>query len=256
MQKPRVLVTNDDGVGCFFLQVLVEALKEHFTVVAVAPKSEQSWVSKSMSRYRTVRVEKFEGLNCPAWSVDGTPSDCVNIALGNLLDEKPDVVVSGINVGYNTSIPLIMCSGTIAGASEGALWGIPAFAFSIVVPKEIFNSVKSQNGHVDKEFETSLRTAASISTQLTIEHINKTQKGLIVHNVNFPYPVDNGTPIEHTVPDDRGIGGLFKQISEDTYQFSYDQSKRLNNSGKLTDRDCVNQGSISYTPLNYSNIGA
>ncbi len=255
MKKPGVLVTNDDGIGCFFLQVLVEALKEHFTVVVAAPKSEQSWVSKSMSRYRTVKVEKFEGFNCPAWSIDGTPSDCVNIALSNLLGEKPDVVVSGINVGYNTSLPLIMCSGTIAGASEGALWGLPAFAFSIVVPKKIFNSIKEQNGQVDKEFETSLRTAASISTQFTIEHASKTPEDIIVHNVNFPYLVTNGTPIEHTIPDVRGTGGLFKHIGEDTFQFSFDQSKRLNTSGKLTDRDCVNQGSISYSPLNFSKIG-
>lgn len=254
MKKPRVLVTNDDGIDCFFLHVLVEALKEHFTVVVVAPKTEQSWVSKSMSRYRTVKVEKFEGLNCPAWSVDGTPGDCVNIALGNLLDEKPDVVASGINVGYNTSLPLIICSGTIAGASEGALWGLPALAFSIVVPKEIFNSVKSQNGHVDKEFETSLRTAASISTKFTIEHTSKTPEDVIVHNVNFPYPVTISTPIEHTIPDRRGIGGLFKHIGEDTYQFSFAQSKRLNTSEKLTDYDCVNQGSISYSLLNFSKI--
>ena len=255
MEKPKVLVTNDDGIDCFFLQVLVEALKEHFTVFVAAPKSEQSCVSKSMSRYRMVKIEKYTGFDCSAWSVDGTPSDCINIALGNLLNEKPDIVVSGINVGYNTSLPLILSSGTIAGASEGALWGLPAFAFSIVVPKEIFNNVKRHNDHVDENFETSLRTAASISTQLTIEHIDKTLNALIVYNVNFPFPVVKDTTIKHTVPDGRGIGSLFKHIGEGTYQFVFNQSNRINTSGKLTDRDCVNQGFISYTTLNFSSIG-
>lgn len=254
MKKPRVLVTNDDGVSCFFLHVLVKALIEHFSVVVVAPKTEQSWVSKSMSRYRTVKVEKYEGLGCPAWSVDGTPSDSVNIALGNLLDGKPDVVASGINVGYNTSYPLIMCSGTIAGASEGALWGLPALAFSLVVPKDIFDSVKANNGRVNKDFETSLRTAASIATKFTIEQASKRPSNIVVHNINFPYPVINSTPIVHTVPDSRGTGGLFEDKGDGIYQFTFDQSKRPHSSGKLSDRDCVNQGSISYSTLNFSNI--
>ena len=254
MKKPRVLVTNDDGISCFFLQVLVEALHEHFSVVVVAPKSEQSWVSKAMSRYRTVKVEKHEGLSCPAWSVDGTPSDCVNIALGNLLEEKPDIVASGINVGYNTTLPLIMCSGTVAGASEGALWGLPAIAFSLVVPKEIFDKIKAQSGHFNKEFEISLRTAASISARFTLEQVNKPTKELIVHNVNFPYPVANSTPIVDTVPDSRGIGGLFNHIGGGIYQFTYNQSKCSRSTGKLTDRDCVNQGFISYSILNFSKI--
>lgn len=255
MKKPTVLVTNDDGVGCFFLHALVAALQEHFSVIVAAPKSEQSWISKGMSRYRSVKVEKYNDLACPAWSVDGTPSDSVNIALGNLLDEKPDIIVSGINVGYNTTLPLILCSGTVAGAVEGAFWGLPALAFSLVVPRDIFDQVKANNGRYNEEFESTLRTAATLSAEFTLKLAGKPENDLIVHNINFPYPLTENTPIKHTFPEIRGLGGFFQDTGNGTYQFSYHHSLDSLPEGNFTDRQCINEGSISYSILNYSKTG-
>ena len=102
----RLLVTNDDGIGCVFLHELVRALiaADH-QVFVVAPKIEQSWTGASKSRHRPVRSESADlGLRCPTWIVDGTPSDCVNIGIDHLLPEPPEAVLSGINVGLNASL--------------------------------------------------------------------------------------------------------------------------------------------------------
>ena len=126
--KPLALVTNDDGIDSAFLHRLVEALAKDFEVAVAAPAFEQSWIGRAISRRTEVEVipspSHFPS-GVQAWAVSGTPTDCVNIALGNLLDRQPDIVVSGINIGFNTTETLILCSGTIAGAMEGAQWGLP-----------------------------------------------------------------------------------------------------------------------------------
>src|SRR5262249_12104418 len=132
--KMRFLITNDDGIDCVFLHELVHALRDAgHSLAVVAPKKEQSWMGASKSRNRPVHAAVVDRkLGCPTWSVDGTPSDCVNIALDHLLpaDFAPDAVLSGINIGLNVSLGFIIASGTLAGAWEGALHGLPAVAFS------------------------------------------------------------------------------------------------------------------------------
>ena len=130
MNKPTALVTNDDGIDSYFLQVLVRRMQENFEVCVAAPSKEQSWIGRGMTRRDPVTVESFNDLGVPAWKIGGTPTDCVNIALGCLLEQKPDIVVSGINLGMNVTLPMILASGTVAGALEGSFWGIPSIAFS------------------------------------------------------------------------------------------------------------------------------
>src|SRR5882757_2560608 len=106
----RLLLTNDDSIESVFLHELVHALRNagHELFVA-APKTEQSWIGAAKSRHRPVRSTPTDrGLSCPTWIVDGTPSDCVNIAIAHLLPATklptPDAVISGINIGFNASI--------------------------------------------------------------------------------------------------------------------------------------------------------
>lgn len=164
----NLLVTNDDGIASPFLRELVVALivAGHAVHVA-APKTEQSWVGAAKSRSRPVHAERLDhnqcragsphpasaapnpasarpafapAFACPTWSIDGTPSDCVNIALDHLIPRTTsiDAVVSGINVGFNASLGFIIASGTIAGAWEGALHGLPAIAFSQATHRQWF----------------------------------------------------------------------------------------------------------------------
>ena len=161
--KPHALVTNDDGIESAFLHRLVDALVDKFQVSVAAPAFEQSWIGRAISRHEEIEVIHSPSIfpdNVDAWAVNGTPTDCVNIALGNLIKTPVDIVLSGINIGYNISETLILSSGTIAGATEGAFWGLPAVAFSKCVPKHLFEDIRKSNGQTDGDFTYSLIAAA------------------------------------------------------------------------------------------------
>lgn len=123
----RILVTNDDGVFSEGIRLLAASLKEIAEVIVVAPDREQSATGHALTLSRPLRMQKME----EGWyAVDGTPTDCVNLAVLSLLkDRPPDLVVSGINFGLNLGDD-VTYSGTVSATFEGTLLGIPSVAFS------------------------------------------------------------------------------------------------------------------------------
>lgn len=123
----RILVTNDDGIHSDGIRALADALKPLGEVTVVAPLTEASAIGHALTLRRPLRIETF---GPGVYAVDGTPTDCVNIAIKIILDGRtPDLVASGINKGYNLGDD-VTYSGTVAGALEAALLGIPAVAVS------------------------------------------------------------------------------------------------------------------------------
>ena len=123
----RILVTNDDGVHSDGIHVLARALSRLGDVIVVAPHIEASAIGHALTLRRPLRMEKLrEGV----YEVDGTPTDCVNVAITQLYPTPPDLVVSGINKGYNLGDD-VTYSGTVSGALEGSLLGIPSIAVSL-----------------------------------------------------------------------------------------------------------------------------
>jgi len=130
MAKRRILVTNDDGYTSEGIQVLADALEGLGEIWIVAPNREQSAVSHALTLDRPLRIER---LGERRMSVDGTPTDCVAIAMSNLMEGNgPDLVVSGINFGYNMGAD-VHYSGTVSAAFEGVILGVPAMAVSLGV---------------------------------------------------------------------------------------------------------------------------
>ncbi|HEX9367705.1 MAG TPA: 5'/3'-nucleotidase SurE, partial [Vicinamibacterales bacterium] len=124
---PRILVTNDDGVHSDGIHALAAALRPLGEVIVVAPHIEASAIGHALTLRRPLRMEQLrEGV----YEVDGTPTDCVNIAITKLFQGLPDLVVSGINKGYNLGDD-VTYSGTVSGALEGALLGVPSIAVSL-----------------------------------------------------------------------------------------------------------------------------
>jgi len=123
----RILVTNDDGVHSDGIRALAAALEGLGSVTIVAPVGESSAIGHALTLARPLRLEE---LGPRVFSVDGTPTDCVNIAVTKVLGGLPDLVVSGINKGYNLGDD-ITYSGTVAGALEGTLLGVPSLAVSL-----------------------------------------------------------------------------------------------------------------------------
>ncbi|MCW7540768.1 5'/3'-nucleotidase SurE [Aquabacterium sp. A7-Y] len=124
----RILVANDDGYLAPGLQALVEACQGLGDIEVVAPEQNASGTSNSLTLHRPLSV--FEAANGFRF-INGTPSDCVHVALTGLLEQRPDLVVSGINNGANMGEDTLY-SGTVAAAMEGFLFGVPAIAFSLV----------------------------------------------------------------------------------------------------------------------------
>jgi 5'-nucleotidase len=124
---PRILVTNDDGYFSPGIQALADALRPLGDVVIVAPQTEASAVGHALTLRRPLRLEP---IGAGVYAVDGTPTDCVNIAIAEILKGSPDLVVSDINKGLNIGDD-VTYSGTVAGALEAALLGYPAIAVSL-----------------------------------------------------------------------------------------------------------------------------
>jgi 5'-nucleotidase len=123
----QILVTNDDGVHSDGIHALAAALSRLGRVVVVAPHIEASAIGHALTLRRPLRMEP---LRDRVYEVDGTPTDCVNLAVTQLYTTPPDLVVSGINKGYNLGDD-VTYSGTVSGALEGALLGIPSIAVSL-----------------------------------------------------------------------------------------------------------------------------
>lgn len=172
MKSPLILVSNDDGITSKGIRTLVNVMKDIGEVLVVAPNSPQSGMGHAITVGETLRLEEnfvFEGVR--AFECSGTPADCVKIARHFVLKEKrqPDVVVSGINHGSNTSIS-VLYSGTMSAAIEGAIEGTPAIGFSLC-----------DYSH-DAEFSHAEEYIKSITLQVL-------QKGLprgVALNVNIP----------------------------------------------------------------------
>jgi 5'-nucleotidase len=127
----NILLTNDDGIHAPGLWALYEALEKHHTLHVVAPDRERSAVGHGITLYKPLRATPVT-LNggCSGWAINGTPADCVKLAVVELLETRPDMVIAGINPGANIGISLNY-SGTVAAAKEGALYGINAIAVSV-----------------------------------------------------------------------------------------------------------------------------
>jgi 5'-nucleotidase len=131
IQKPHILVCNDDGIEGEGLHVLAAAMKKIGKVTVVAPAEPHSGMSHAMTLGVPLRIRKYSRNNrFFGYTVSGTPVDCIKVALSHILPEKPDLIVSGINYGSNTATN-ILYSGTVAAALEGALQGITSLAFSL-----------------------------------------------------------------------------------------------------------------------------
>ncbi|MFL0353925.1 5'/3'-nucleotidase SurE [Xanthomarina sp. GH4-25] len=171
VKKPLILVTNDDGITAPGIRALIEVMLEIGDVVVVAPDSPQSGMGhaitiNSMLHLERVFIDKGEQLE---YSCSGTPADCVKLAVREILDRKPDLCVSGINHGSNSSINVIY-SGTMSAALEAGIEGIPAIGFSLL------------DYNYNANFEATKKYVKSIA-------INALENGIpdnVVLNVNFP----------------------------------------------------------------------
>lgn len=203
----RILVTNDDGIHAEGIKRLAQMAKNLGEVWVVAPKEQCSAMSQRITVHAdlTVRPETFpvEGVN--AYSVSGTPADCVKVALMYLLPEKPDIVFSGINFGYNIGFD-IAYSGTVGAAMEAIMQGVPAIAFS-----------NESNG----VYEVAEAHMLAVTKDLMSREIARNE----IWNVNFP-----GCPLQEY----RGILEERQTAQSQFYLDNYDRENNKDGSFRLS----------------------
>ena len=139
----KLLLTNDDGIYAPGLFALYSELKNDFDISIVAPESEMSAVGHAITLYSPLRVKEINrNGDFFGYAVNGTPADCVKIALQELLDQQPDIILSGINLGANVGID-VLYSGTVSAATEGAFLGVKSAAITLATgtdPEDLFAS--------------------------------------------------------------------------------------------------------------------
>ncbi len=225
----RILVTNDDGVHSEGIHALAAALKRLGTVTVVAPHIEASAIGHALTLRRPLRMEQ---LRDGVYEVDGTPTDCVNVAFTQLYDTPADLVVSGINKGYNLGDD-VTYSGTVAGALEGALLGVASIAVSLERTRGAY------------DFGPAARAAAAIADAV----LERGLPGRTFLNLNVPAGEPRGMRVtvqakrNHlTVVDARTDprGGSYYWIDEGQNNWEADDR---------SDYQAVRDGYVSITPL-------
>jgi 5'-nucleotidase len=170
-KKPLILVTNDDGITAPGIRALIEVMNTLGDVVVVAPDSVQSGMGHAVTIHSTLYLDEVKIDDGPQkeYKSNGTPVDCVKLAISEVLDRKPDLVVSGINHGANSSINVIY-SGTMSAAVEAGIEGIPAIGFSLL------------DFHWDADFSASKHYVEKITKQVLEQGM---PEGVVL-NVNIP----------------------------------------------------------------------
>jgi 5'/3'-nucleotidase len=226
---PRILVTNDDGIYSDGIRKLARALREVGEVTVVAPDREQSAASHALTLNRPLRLLQLEENE---WIVDGTPTDCVNLAVLKLMkDKRPDIVVSGINFGPNLGDD-VTYSGTISAAFEGALLNIPSIAFSALVGEHF-----------------SFARCAVFAAALTRIALTEHRDPQIILNVNFPVAQFEGVRITKLGKRVYSEGVIERLDPRGRKYYWIGGEPPTWHEGEGTDFEAVQKGYISITPL-------
>ncbi len=243
-----ILVTNDDGWDSPALVPLARALGRLGEVRTVVPDRERSWISKAITRFDDVMVERADKDGCAMWRTTGCPADCAQIGIHALFDTLPDVVVSGINVGYNHGLAFFLSSGTVGGATEGWIAGLPAIACSTGVGQDHeawARSVHEADAAADWERAAAL-CADVVATVL--ERGMPDQADLL--SVNFPWGSGPETSREVTELGRVGYDQVFQPTVDGHFAHRFTGFSRRGD-GSLAKSDLVatGRGVVAITPV-------
>lgn len=242
----RILISNDDGIDSPMLVPLVKALQPLGEVRVVVPASERSWIGKAISRFDsiTVRERRIDGIDMLA--VNGSPADCVSLAVHTLLPEPPDLVVSGINLGLNFGLAFVLSSGTVGAALEGWIAGVPSIAASMAIPNDAYGLSGAQ------------RTAALGDRPLAAAEVTADIVSAIwrhgfpgevdLFSINLPADVSPMTPRVIAPVTRSRYGKLFVPAPEEGYLHRFSSMRVLENV-ENGDIAVVSRNQIAISPL-------
>jgi len=236
----KILVTNDDGIFADGLRTLVKELKNIAQVVVVAPDRELAAIGTAISLYQPVRAKKVTPViaGVESYAVEGTPADCVILALDKLVKDKVDLVISGINRGTNLGDDVLM-SGTVGAALHGSLHGLPALAISVALGDNLY-------------FDDAAKFAALLARKIDAQVLPAN----ICLNVNLPnMPIGEIKGVKITCPATKSHTDIVEERYDGKRQYYWFVRQRINKAeDEKTDSWALEQGNISITPLLTSEV--
>lgn len=241
---PLLLVTNDDGVDSPGLHALARAVEDLGELRIVAPMGQRSWIGKAITRHDPIAVELVERAGFEMLSVDGTPADCSQIGIHNQ-GERPDLVLSGINIGANAGSAYVMGSGTVGAALEASISGAPAIAFSAM-------SWDDWGGYnrfvISAEAEPYWDRMAAVCRRVTRAVLDGGFPDCDVLNVNIPVEGDETTKLVGARVADTAYAAVFNGNGPGTYTHDYAGLSHVE-AAEDTDIAALRRGEVALTPL-------
>ncbi len=241
---PRVFLTNDDGADSPTLLPFLQALSDWAEVAVVVPAQERSWIGKAITRFAPVGVRMERRKGVPWAIVDGSPADCVNLAVHSLEWPRPDLVVAGINLGLNFGSAFVLSSGTVGAVFEASIAGVPAVAFSMAIPSDAYGlKGEARYAAVGGCAERAAVVASDIAR--TLWEVGFPQ-AVDVFSVNLPAEVTPHTPRRITRVTRTRYGPLFVREASGQFRHRFSYLEALDDDGDVA---AVTHGFVAITPL-------
>lgn len=229
--RPLILISNDDGVRSQGIRRLAKKLKGIGRVVIVAPDQERSAASHALTLHRPLRIKK---ISKDIYAVDGTPTDCINLGINEILKQRPDIIISGINHGGNLGDD-VHYSGTVSAAVEGGIMGVPSVAVSIAGRERLYFDV-----------------ACNFTLKLVRKILTKGMPKGVILNVNVPNLTSSSIKgYEWTLVGKRNYGNIIVEKFDPRGKKYYWIGGEEAGFDDIPNTDCkaVAEGRISITPL-------
>lgn len=243
----KIVLTNDDSHRSPLLEVAYRYFSRLGEVRLVVPRHEQSWKAKSMTRFEPVRVEEVELFGRSAFAVEGTPADCVNLAIHTLFSDPPDIIVSGINAGFNIGLGFVLSSGTVGACLEANVAGVPALGLS-----QAFDT-DTRNRYVDDYLIAADRMAIfAAHTERILDRLldilfrksirPRVLSSALTWNVNFPFNLTDARVLR------------MAELSSARYEAAFVEQDELTTAGTRVFRHAVVKASGMVSPLDDNSI--
>jgi 5'-nucleotidase len=248
-----LLLTNDDGVDSPALLPFARALSEMAPLKVVVPAGERSWVGKAITRFDEIRVERIQREGIEIFTADGYPADCTQLGVHSLFGAKPDMVVSGINIGLNQGLGFLLSSGTVGAAAEAWIAGLPAVAFSTGSP---FDHRAWAKGAWDDEaapfWESTAATAADVLAGILQAGY---PKNVDVLSVNIPESSAIDSPRRVTSLAKVGYDNIFREHEPGRFIHDFNTGLRMTGDLSGSDVEALRSGAITITPIQLAHTG-
>ena len=241
-----ILLTNDDGVDSPALIPLARELAALAPVRTVVPHQERSWISKAISRWDELRVDRVERDGFEIFVVRGFPADCTNLGVYSLFEGAPGLVVSGVNIGLNAGLGFFLSSGTVGAVTEGWIAGVPGIAFSI----GSWGKDRQWKQQIERLSAETWERAAALSADVvrSVQEVGFPD-GADLLNVNFPLGAGPETPRVVTRIAAVGYDRLFRRKTDGVYVYDYSGGLQREDHLDGTDVQALQSGCVSITPV-------